>query len=58
MDDFDLYDGVDDGQTHSFLIHKTLIDNLELCGFLLYYCYVFISCLNSHNGTHSLQRIH
>ncbi len=44
----------------SFLLQKMLIDGLsgglEL---LMYYCDVFISCLNSHSdGTHSPQRIH
>ncbi len=30
-----------------------------VCGFLVDYCYVFISCLDSHSdGTHSLQSIH
>ncbi len=38
---------------------KTLIDGLELCGLLVNYCDVIISCLDSHSdGTHSLQRIH
>ncbi len=46
-------------QAHSFLLHKMLIDGLKLCELLVYYCDVFISCLNSHSdGTHSLQRIH
>ncbi len=46
-------------QTHSFSLHKILIDGLEWCGLLLNYCDVFISCLDSHSdGTHSLQRIH
>ncbi len=44
---------------HSFLLHKALIDGLEMCGLLVDYCDVFISCLDSHSdGTHSLQRIH
>ncbi len=43
----------------SFSLHKSLIDGLELCGLLVEYCDVFISCLDSHSdGTHSLQRIH
>ncbi len=43
----------------SFWLHKMLIDGLEWCGLLVYYCDVFISCLDSHSdGTHSLQRIH
>ncbi len=42
-----------------FSLHKMLIDGLELCGLLVDYCDVFISCLDSHSdGTHSLQRIH
>ncbi len=46
-------------QTHTFSLHKTFIDGLELCGLLVDYCDVFISCLDSHSdGTHSLQRIH
>ncbi len=46
-------------QTHSFWLHKTLIDGLEWSGLLVDYCDVFISCLDSHSdGTHSLQRIH
>ncbi len=41
------------------IFHFALIDQLELCGLLLDYCDVFISCLNSHtDGTHSLHRIH
>ncbi len=41
---------------HSFSFHKMLTDGLELCGLLVDYCDVFISCLNSHSdGTHSLQ---
>ncbi len=45
--------------THSFSLHKKLIDGLELCGLLVDYCDVFISCLDSHSdGTHSLQWIH
>ncbi len=44
---------------HGVSLHKTLIDGLEWCGFLVDYCGVFISCLDSHSdGTHSLQRIH
>ncbi len=36
-----------------------LIDGLELCGSLVDYWDVFISCLDSHfDGTHSLQWIH
>ncbi len=46
-------------QTCSFSLYKTLIDGLEMCGLFVYYCDVFISCLDSHSdGTHSLQRIH
>ncbi len=46
-------------QTCSFLFQKMLIDGLDLCGLLVDYCDIFISCLNSHSdGTHSLQRIH
>ncbi len=42
----------------SFLIHKMLIDGLELCGLLVDYCVVFISSLDSHSdGTHSMQSI-
>ncbi len=38
---------------------KTLFDGLELCGLLVDYCDVFLSCLDSHSdGTHSLQSIH
>ncbi len=34
-------------------------DVLEWCGYLVDYCDVFISCLDSHSdGTHSLQRIY
>ncbi len=41
------------------LLHKVLIDGLEWCELLVYYCDVFISCLDSHSdGTHSLQSIH
>ncbi len=40
--------------TNSFSFHKMLIDELKLCGS----SNVFISCLNSSDGTHSLQRIH
>ncbi len=44
---------------HSFLLHKTYINELGSCGLLVNYCNVFISCLDSHSdGTHSLQRIH
>ncbi len=44
---------------HSFLLHKTWINELGSCGLLVNYCNVFISCLDSHSdGTHSLQRIH
>ncbi len=43
----------------SLSLHKTLIDELEVCGLLVDYCDVFISCLVSRSdGTHSLQRIH
>ncbi len=43
-------------KTHSFSLHKMLIDGLEWCGLLVDYCDVFISCLDSHSdGTHSLQ---
>ncbi len=43
-------------QTHSFLLHKMLIDGLDLCGLLVDYCDVFVS---SHSdGTHSLPKIH
>ncbi len=46
-------------QTHSFLLHKMFNVELESCGFLVDYCDVFISYLDSHfDGTHSLQRIH
>ncbi len=46
-------------QTRSFSFAQTLTDGLELCGLLVDYYDIFISCLNSHsNGTHSLQRIH
>ncbi len=46
-------------QTHSFSLHKTLIDGLEWCGLLVDYCDVFISCVDSRSdGTHLLQRIH
>ncbi len=39
--------------------YKTLIDGLESCGLLVYYCDVCIICLDSHSdGTHLLQRIH
>ncbi len=31
---------------HMFLLHKTLIDGLELCGLLVDYCDVFISCFD------------
>ncbi len=43
----------------SFLLHKTLTDGLEWCGFFLWIIVMFlISCLDSHSdGTHSLQRI-
>ncbi len=42
-----------------FLTNMMLTDGLEWCGLLVYYCYVFISCLDSRSdGTHSLQRIH
>ncbi len=34
---------------HSFLLHKMLIDGLELHRFLVDYCDVFISCLVSHS---------
>ncbi len=43
----------------SFSLPKTLVNELEWCRLLVYYCDVFISCLDSHSdGTHSLQRIH
>ncbi len=43
----------------SFSPHKMLTDRLELCGFLVDYCDVLISCLDPHSdGTHSLQKIH
>ncbi len=46
-------------QTRSFCLLKTLTDGLEWCGLLVDYCYVFISCLDSHSdGTHSPHRIH
>ncbi len=46
-------------QTNSFSLHKMLTEGLEWCGLLVYYCDVFISCLDSHSdGTHSLQKIH
>ncbi len=46
-------------QTCRFSLHKMLTDGLEWCGLLVYYCDVFISCLDSRSdGTHSLQRIH
>ncbi len=46
-------------QTHSFSLHKTLFDGLASCGLRMDYCDVLISCLDSpSNGTHSLQRIH
>ncbi len=46
-------------ETHSFSLHKTLTDGLELCGSLADYCDVFISCLDSHSdGTHWMQRIY
>ncbi len=39
--------------------HKTIIDELEWCGLLVFYCGVFISCLDSYSdGTHSPQMIH
>ncbi len=45
--------------THSFSLHKMLIDGLEWCRLLVHYCDVFISCLDSNSdGTHSLQSIH
>ncbi len=45
-------------QTYCFSL-QMIIDGLEWCGLLVYYCDVFISCLNSHSdGIHSLQRIH
>ncbi len=38
-------------------LHKSLIDGLR--SIIMYYCDVFISCLDSRsNGTHSLHRIH
>ncbi len=43
----------------SFCLLQMLTDGLEWCGFLVDYCDVFISCLDSHSdGTHSLQSIH
>ncbi len=46
-------------ETCSFSLDKMLTDGLALCGLLVDYCDVFISCLDSHSdGTHSLQRIH
>ncbi len=43
----------------SILLHKMLINGLELFGLLVDYCGVFISCLNfNSDGTHSLQKIH
>ncbi len=46
-------------KTYSFLLHKTLLNGLDLCELLVGYCGVFITCLDSHSdGTHSLQRIH
>ncbi len=43
----------------SFCLLQMLTDGLEWCGLLVYYCDVFISCLNSNSdGTHSLQSIH
>ncbi len=42
-----------------FSVYKMLNDGLELCGLLLGYCDVFISCLDSHSDSiHSLQMIH
>ncbi len=42
----------------SFSLHIMLIDRRKLCGLLVNYYYVFISCLDSHSdGTHSLQWI-
>ncbi len=44
---------------HSFSLHRTILDGLEWHGLLVDFCYVFISCLDSHtDGTHSLQKIH
>ncbi len=44
-------------QTHSFSLHKMLIDRLS-CRSLVDICDVFISRMNSHSdGTHSLQRL-
>jgi len=44
-------------KTSSYSLDKTFIDALELCGLLVDYCDVFISCLDSHSdGTQSLQR--
>ncbi len=45
-------------QTCRFCLLKMLIDGLERCGLLVDYCDVFISVLDSSDGTHSLQRIH
>ncbi len=42
-----------------YSLQNMLIDGLEWCGWLVDYCDVFISCLDSHSdGTHSLQGIH
>ncbi len=46
-------------QSCSFSLHKMLIDGLEMCGLLVNYCDVFVSCLDSYSdGTYSLQSIH
>ncbi len=46
-------------QTYSLSLHKMLINGLVLCGLLVVYCNVFISCLDSHSdGTHPLQSTH
>ncbi len=46
-----------DSYFSSILLHKRLIDGLELCQLIMDYCAVFVSCLDL-DGTHSLQRIH
>ncbi len=45
-------------QTHSFSLHKMLIDGLEWCGLLVNYCDVLSAVWTHSDGTHSLQRIH
>ncbi len=40
-------------------VHQILFDVLELCGLLVDYCDVFISCLDYHfDGAYSLKMIH